>query len=67
MGFASSVWIFRGSDCRVEKALDWCVAGLDFADALHAAFSGAAEKFATFDDKLVRRAKKIPGLSVQAV
>lgn len=52
---------------KIEKALDWCVAGLDFADALHAAFSGSAERFATFDDKLVRRAKKIPGLSVQAL
>ncbi len=52
---------------KIEKALDWCVAGLDFADALHTAFSGSAERFATFDDKLIRRAKKIPGVSIQAV
>jgi predicted nucleic-acid-binding protein len=52
---------------KIEKALEWCASGLDFADALHTAFSGSADKFATFDDKLVRRAKKIPELSVQAV
>jgi predicted nucleic-acid-binding protein len=52
---------------KIEKALDWCALGLDFADALHAAFSSSAEKFATFDDKLVRRAKKIPALSIQVV
>ena len=52
---------------KIEKALDWCASGLDFADALHTAFSSSAEKFATFDDKLVRRAKKIPELSIQTV
>ncbi len=51
---------------KVEKAFDWCASGLDFADALHAAFSGSAESFATFDDKLVRRAKKVPELRVMA-
>lgn len=52
---------------KVERALAWCAAGLDFADALHLAFSGSAGSFATFDDKLIRRAKKIPDLPVQAL
>ena len=52
---------------KVEKAFSWYAAGLDFADALHVAFSGSAERFATFDEKLVRRAKKISELSVLAV
>lgn len=52
---------------KVEQAFKWCASGLDFADALHAAFSGPAEKFATFDEKLVRRAKKNSELPVQAV
>ena len=52
---------------KVEKAIAWCAAGLDFADALHVAFSGTAESFATFDDKLVRRAKKRVEFPVTAV
>ena len=52
---------------KVEKAFSWYAVGLDFADALHVAFSGSAERFATFDEKLIRRAKKISELSVLAV
>src|ERR1700733_9753941 len=36
----------------VARALDWFGAGMDFADALHLASSGAADQFATFDKKL---------------
>ncbi len=42
---------------RVAKALDWHGEGLDFADALHLAGSQHAESLATFDNKLVERAK----------
>lgn len=49
---------------KVEKAFLWCNSGLDFADALHLAFSASADQLATFDDKLIRRARKIPELSV---
>jgi len=52
---------------KIEKALQWWASGLDFADALHISFSGAASQFATFDEKLGRRAKKISNLSVLAV
>ena len=43
----------------VERALDLHARGLDLADALHLARSSAADAFATFDTKLVRRAKKL--------
>jgi predicted nucleic acid-binding protein len=52
---------------RVHQALDWFANGLDFADALHLALSRPADKFATFDETLVRRAKKIDGPAVIAV
>jgi predicted nucleic-acid-binding protein len=43
----------------VLVALDGFVAGLDFADALHMARSPRATSFATFDQKLARRAKAL--------
>jgi predicted nucleic-acid-binding protein len=45
----------------VARALDWYEEGLDFADALHLASSGAAPHFATFDRKLLKRAKGLVG------
>ncbi len=48
----------------VAKALDWSSAGLDLADALHVASSGAAERFATIDEKLARRASRQAGLQI---
>lgn len=44
---------------RVARALDGYAAGLDFADALHLSFCGGADTFATFDAKLVRRARRL--------
>lgn len=44
---------------QTRKALDWFAAGLDFADALHLASSGAATEFATFDRRFVQRATKL--------
>ena len=38
--------------------------GLDFADALHIASSAHAERFVTFDAKLVKRAKRASTLEV---
>ncbi len=37
----------------VLRALEWFEAGMDWADALHLASSGAAERFVTFDRGLV--------------
>ena len=38
--------------------------GLDFADALHIASSAQAERFVTFDAKLVKRARRVSTLEV---
>jgi predicted nucleic acid-binding protein len=41
----------------IVKALEFSRRGLDFADALHIASSRMAERFATFDRTLIRRAR----------
>ena len=43
----------------VLTALDAFGKGLDFSDALHVARSARAAAFATFDQRLVRRAKRL--------
>lgn len=48
----------------VSAALDWTAAGMDFADALHLAGAGGAERFVTFDRRLVRAAKRLTNLNV---
>ena len=45
-------------------ALDWTDQGVDFADALHLASSLEVGRFATFDVKLTRRAKRLSELDV---
>lgn len=45
----------------VARALAWYAQGLDFADALHLASSTRAASFATFDQALRRRARRISG------
>ena len=42
----------------VTRALQWCEAGMDFADALHLASSRSGAKFATFDVQLKKSAPK---------
>lgn len=44
---------------RIARALEWHEGGIDFADALHLAASTRAERFATFDRKLVKAARKL--------
>jgi predicted nucleic-acid-binding protein len=44
----------------IKDAVDLHRRGLDFADALHWACSGACERFSSFDDRrLVRRARRL--------
>jgi predicted nucleic-acid-binding protein len=43
-------------EAAIVQALRWAANGLDFADALHVASAGSAERFATFDTDLVKRA-----------
>jgi predicted nucleic-acid-binding protein len=45
----------------VELALEWHLAGMDFADALHLVSSGGAAKLATFDRRLARTAGRVRG------
>jgi predicted nucleic-acid-binding protein len=53
---------FRGIEVEdraaLLRALGWYRQGLDFADALHLASSGDAERFATFDRTLSSRASQ---------
>lgn len=44
-------------ETAIVEALHWATNGLDFADALHLASAGPAERFATFDADLVRQAR----------
>jgi predicted nucleic-acid-binding protein len=51
----------------VAGAIAACEKGLDFADALHLALSGGAERFYSFDANLRRRAARaMPGVQVSA-
>ena len=56
--------IFLEDELAVAKALDWSSQGLDFADALHLASAGNAKRFATFDRKLAKRAKRLTALEI---
>ncbi len=46
-------------EAAMFAALEAHAQGMDFADALHMASSSRAETFATFDETLRRRAKKL--------
>jgi len=48
----------------VLKAISWYDSGLDFADALHLASSKRAEKFATFDSALIKKARQVSSIQV---
>ena len=48
----------------ITVALRLLERGLDFADALHIASSAQAERFVTFDTKLVKRVKRASTLEV---
>jgi predicted nucleic-acid-binding protein len=54
-------------ELAVAKALDWSRDGLDFADALHLASAGNAKRFATFDRKLAKQAKRLTGLETLSI
>ncbi len=54
---------FQSPDA-LAAAVRWGEAGMDFADALHLALSAKAERFATFDEGLVKQARKAGALPV---
>ena len=43
----------------VFQALRWAGEGMDLADALHLVLSSKAERFLTFDEPLVKQARKL--------
>jgi predicted nucleic-acid-binding protein len=51
----------------VSTALGWTSSGMDFADALHLASRRESARFATFDEKLVKRAKALGATGVTLV
>jgi predicted nucleic-acid-binding protein len=45
---------------RIDQAVEWCLQGLDFADALHLAGSSQCESLRSFDDRrFARRAQRL--------
>ncbi|MCD6681586.1 MAG: type II toxin-antitoxin system VapC family toxin [Burkholderiaceae bacterium] len=51
---------------QLAQALAWFRQGMDFADALHLASAVGAERFVTFDRKLVARSRELGGVPVEA-
>ena len=48
----------------VFQAISWYESGLDFADALHLASSMKADKFVTFDNALIKKARKLISIDI---
>ena len=57
-GLVSLPTVSVEDELSVTEALDWAERGLDLADALHLASAGLSMAFATFDQSLIRRAKR---------
>lgn len=50
----------------VAQAMNWCDAGMDFADALHLAAATGCESFLTFDKRFARSGTRLGGIPVSA-
>ena len=48
-----------GDALALLRALNWFEGGADFADALHLALSSQVDAFATFDQALIKQAKRL--------
>ena len=46
-------------EASVSQALEWYEQGMDFADSLHVASAGRDRKFATFDNALRRKLRRL--------
>ena len=66
-GLAGLPSVHMEEPLAVAKALQWAMAGMDFADALHLASSGQARQFATFDKKRLIAAAKRSAIEVIAI
>jgi predicted nucleic-acid-binding protein len=47
------------SETEIRQALAWHQVGMDFADALHLASGTRATRFATFDQDMIKTAKRL--------
>ena len=63
LGLPNNVYLTRSM--VVHQALLWHETGLDFADAFHLAQSQDCEKFYTFDEKLINKARGITNCEVK--
>jgi predicted nucleic acid-binding protein len=63
-GLASLPNVRCEDEAALADAFAWARQGMDFADALHLASAHSAEKFATFDEDMVKRAPKLGGVPV---
>ena len=48
-------------EAAVRQAIEWYEKGMDFADGLHVASAGRDRKFATFDNALRRKLRRLGG------
>jgi predicted nucleic-acid-binding protein len=48
----------------VFQAISWYELGLDFVDALHLASSMKADKFVTFDNAFIKKARKLISIDI---
>ena len=48
----------------VFQAISWHESGLDFADALHLAASMKADKFVTFDNAFIKKARNLISIDI---
>lgn len=52
---------------EIAQALEWMIAGMDFADALHLARSSHCSAFVTFDKKFATRCKDKSPITVETL
>ena len=52
-------------DEKIARAIDWCEAGLDFADAFHLSHSLECDAFKTFDKGFIKKAKTLSSCRVE--
>lgn len=56
--------VFVRDQLAIKHALDWFQNGMDFADAWHLALSQHCEQFASFDEKLIKKAHHLSQILV---
>jgi predicted nucleic-acid-binding protein len=65
VGLAETSGIEIEAESATRRAIEAYAKGIDFADALHA--SGAAVAFHTFDERLLKQRRRLPGSEIVAV